>query len=59
MTKTEHYFWKVAAEARAKQLTIQGFSPYVWPGKTWGPEGCFHIPLSGWMVVWLDNSATP
>jgi len=53
--KTKHFFWKSSAQKYADELrALGGYPPSVYPAKTWGPRDCFHVPFSGWYVVWLD-----
>ena len=60
MTKTQHFLRRAAADKFAAGLSARGvYDPSVYPAKTWGPRGCFHVPFSGWNVVWLEEVSTP
>jgi hypothetical protein len=55
MTKTKNFFLKSSAWKFANELSAHGvWNPNVLPAKTWGPRDCFHVPFSGWQVVWME-----
>jgi len=57
MTKTKNFFWRSEADRFAAGLKARGiYEPSVYPARTWGPRGCFHVPFSGWDVVWTEPS---
>lgn len=52
---TKTFFWRSSAQKYADFLKARGvYQPSVLPAKTWGPRDAFHVPFSGWKVVWME-----